>query len=111
MDDALAELSRGVIIEGMKTKRCHAIKINDPGLPERDMPANRTGPLNRFHVLPREGRKRQVRRITDAVGFPTRHLNRVGNGGVTVEGFRSGERRNMVPKDLESLKSGSRARA
>lgn len=110
-DDALAELSRGVIIEGVKTKRWQAMKIDDPGLSERDVPGTRKGPVSWARIVLREGRKRQVRRMTAAVGFPTLRLFRIAIGNVTTEGLQPGEWRYLEPKEVEILKAGSRERA
>ena len=108
-DDAMAELSRGVIIEGVKTKRCQALRIDDPGLPERDVPGTRKGPVSWVQIVLREGRKRQVRRMTAAVGFPTLRLFRIAIGNVTTEGLQPGEWRYLTPNEVDNLKSGGRA--
>ncbi len=110
-NDALAELSRGVIIEGVKTKRCQTMRIDDPGLLERDVPGTRKGPVSWVQIVLREGKKRQVRRMTAAVGFPTLRLFRIAIGNITTEGLQPGEWRYLTPNEVESLKSGSRARA
>ncbi|WP_375584600.1 pseudouridine synthase [Cyclobacterium xiamenense] len=51
----------------------------------------------------REGKNRQVRRMTAAVGFPTLRLVRWAIEGLTVAGFRSGEVRTLEPDELETL--------
>jgi len=110
-DDALSELCRGVIIEGVKTKRCQAMRIDDPGLVERDVPGTRKGPVCWVQVVLREGRKRQVRRMTAAVGFPTLRLFRMAIGNITVEGLQPGEWRYLDTKEVESLRTGSSIRS
>ncbi len=110
-DSALAELSRGVIIEGVKTKRCQAMRIEAPDLPERDVPGTRKGPISWVQIILREGRKRQVRRMTAAVGFPTLRLFRVAIGNITVEGLQPGEWRFLDKSEVQSLKSGNRGGA
>jgi 23S rRNA pseudouridine2457 synthase len=110
-DDALSELCRGVIIEGVKTKRCQALRIEDPGLTERDVPGTRKGPVSWVQIVLREGRKRQVRRMTAAVGFPTLRLFRMAIGNITVEGLQPGKWRYLEPKEVDSLKTGSWPRA
>jgi 23S rRNA pseudouridine2457 synthase len=110
-DDALSEMERGVIIEGVKTKRCQAMRINDPGLVERDIPGTRKGPVSWVQVILREGRKRQVRRMTAAVGFPTLRLFRMAIGNITVEGLPPGEWRYLDQREVENLKTGTWTRA
>lgn len=106
-DDALVELSMGVVIEGEKTRRCNAMRISDPGLPERDVPGTRKGPVSWVQLVLREGRKRQVRRMTAAVGFPTLRLFRAAIGHITVENLETGCWRYLEPKEVESLRTGS----
>lgn len=109
-DSALVELTNGVIIEGVKTRRCEAIRIEDPGLVERDVPGTRKGPVSWVQIILREGRKRQVRRMTAAVGFPTLRLFRMGIGQITVEGLKPGEWRYLEPAEVLRLNTESRAR-
>jgi len=106
-DKALVDLSNGVIIEGVKTRRCSVMEIPDPGLVERDIAGTRKGAVCWLQIILREGRKRQVRRMTAAVGLPTLRLFRAAIGNVTVEGLDPGEWRYLTAEEVESLRRGS----
>lgn len=55
-----------------------------------------------------EGRKRQVRRMCEAVGHPVRHLERVAFGPLSLRGLRPGDYRRLSARELESLASAGR---
>ena len=50
-----------------------------------------------------EGKKRQVRRMLDAVGFPVLRLKRVEIGGVTLGNLPEGKWRHLKPSEIELL--------
>lgn len=52
-----------------------------------------------------EGRNRQVRRMLEAVGHPLRRLHRSRYAGLTVEGLRPGEWRELADHELAALRS------
>ena len=52
----------------------------------------------------REGKKRQIRHMTAAVGYPTQRLVRWAIGPVTVEGVKPGEYRALTGAEVASLK-------
>ena len=57
----------------------------------------------------REGRKRQVRRMCEAVGHPVRRLLRVRIGPLALRGLRPGEWRYLSPAELEALRRPAQA--
>ena len=77
----LDKLRSGVIIKDYRTRRAQ-VKIleNEPDLPPRIPPIRyrKTVPTCWLEITLTEGRNRQVRRMTAAVGFPTLRLVRVG---------------------------------
>jgi 23S rRNA pseudouridine2457 synthase len=80
-EDALQKLRKGVVIEGKKTLPAEAKRIH-PDLSPRDPPIRfrQNIPTSWIELTLREGRNRQVRKMTAAVGFPTLRLLRIGIG-------------------------------
>jgi 23S rRNA pseudouridine2605 synthase len=58
----------------------------------------------RLRVVVREGRKREVRRIFDAVGHPVRRLVREQLGPIGLGDLAEGEWRELTPSEVESLR-------
>lgn len=81
-DEALEKLRKGVLVQGQKTMPARAERIPDPEIPPRDPPVRfrKNIPTSWITVELCEGRNRQVRRMTAAVGFPTLRLLRVRIG-------------------------------
>lgn len=92
-DDALEQLRRGVRLKDGMTLPAEAEQIDDPDLWSRDPPVRfrKTVPDSWIKLTIREGRNRQVRRMTAAVGFPTLRLVRWSIGEWSVDGIASGE--------------------
>lgn len=83
--EAVARLARGGIdIQGHKTRPCQArVPEPQPDLPPRDPPVRfrQSIPTTWLELQLIEGKNRQVRRMTAAVGFPTLRLIRTAIGG------------------------------
>lgn len=83
--EAVARLARGGIdIQGHKTRPCSArVPEPQPDLPPRDPPVRfrQSIPTTWLELQLIEGKNRQVRRMTAAVGFPTLRLIRTAIGG------------------------------
>lgn len=90
---ALDALRRGVRLKDGPTLPAQAERIDDPALWPRDPPVRfrKTVPDCWIRLTIREGRNRQVRRMTAAVGHPTLRLVRWSIGEWTVEGIAPGE--------------------
>lgn len=92
--EALARLAKGVLVQGRKTLPCRAWLIN----PQPEV-APRTPPIRARKQIPTawialelvEGKNRQVRRMTAAVGHPTLRLLRVRIGNFELGALRPGE--------------------
>ncbi len=91
-DDALERLRRGVVLSDGPTRTAEARAIPDPDLPPRDPPirVRRAIPTSWLELTLREGRNRQVRRMTAAVGHPTLRLVRVAVGPWRLDGLAPG---------------------
>ena len=92
-DTALGQLRAGVRLNDGLTLPARAKAIAPPPLWPRDPPirVRKSVPDSWLRLTIREGRNRQVRRMTAAVGFPTLRLVRWSVGDWTVEGLAPGE--------------------
>ena len=95
---ALQKLVKGVEIglHGSKylTSQCEAFALPEiPDLPERakKIRDERHGPTSWISITLTEGKFRQVKKMTAAVGFPTLRLVRVRVGAETLENLKVGE--------------------
>ena len=97
-DEALAALCSGVRLKDGMTLPAEAERISDPELWPRDPPirVRLSVPDSWMKLTIREGRNRQVRRMTAAVGFPTLRLVRWSVGEWAVEGIEPGQWREAV---------------
>jgi len=95
--EAIEKLKSGVEIgfDGKKytTNPCKVAIINPPNFPERikKVRDDRHGPTSWLSITLREGKFRQVRKMTAAVGFATLRLVRVRVGTVHLENLKPGE--------------------
>lgn len=92
-EESLALLRQGVALKDGMTKPAQAERIADPDLWPRDPPirARKNIPDCWIKLTISEGRNRQVRRMTAAVGHPTLRLVRWSIGEWSLEGLQSGE--------------------
>lgn len=96
-EDSLKKLSAGVLLtyngQPFTTKPCKVFRLNDPPqFPERTrrIRDDRHGPTNWISITLNEGKFRQVRKMTAAVGFPTLRLIRVRVGDNYLNGMDAG---------------------
>ncbi|KQZ62431.1 pseudouridine synthase [Sphingopyxis sp. Root1497] len=92
-EEALVALRRGVMLKDGLTRPAEAEAIADPGLWPRDPPirVRKSIPDTWISLTISEGRNRQVRRMTAAVGHPTLRLVRWRIGDWTLGDLKPGE--------------------
>ena len=116
-DAAVKDLEKGVSIKVdgkmYPTKPAKAnLKKNAPVLPERDPPIRyrKTVPDSWLELTLIEGKNRQVRKMTAAVGYPTLRLVRWSMEDLTIEGFEVGEVREFSQEEVYKLLKVDRKR-
>lgn len=97
-DAALEQLRRGVRLNDGMTLPAEVERIDAPPLWPRDPPVRfrKSVPDCWISLTIREGRNRQVRRMTAAAGFPTLRLVRWAIGDWTLDGLAPGEWRELA---------------
>nr|WP_255595543.1 pseudouridine synthase [Lysobacter sp. BMK333-48F3] len=92
-EDQLQALRCGVELNDGRTLPAQVERLDTPALWPRDPPVRfrKTVPDAWLAITLREGRNRQVRRMTAAVGLPTLRLVRVAIGGQRLDGLAPGQ--------------------
>tara|TARA_R100000900_G_scaffold146080_5_gene134200 strand:- start:58652 stop:59236 length:585 start_codon:yes stop_codon:yes gene_type:complete len=92
-DEAISKLQRGVTLKDGLTRPAEAKKIPTPQLWPRTPPIRerKNIPTSWLSLTIAEGKNRQVRRMTAAVGFPTLRLVRYRIGSWTLDGIEPGQ--------------------
>ena len=108
--DAIMRLERGGLeIQGYRTRPC-GVKLLDPApdVPPRDPPVRFRMhiPTSWLELQLTEGKNRQVRRMTAAVGFPTLRLIRTAIGGLSGEAIAAGTWEALQPEEIRSVWRG-----
>ncbi|MGK7909594.1 MAG: pseudouridine synthase [Synechococcus sp.] len=105
-DSAIQKLQRGVTIKGHQTLPAKVRAIAEPRLPERSVPIRyrKSVPTSWLELCLTEGKNRQVRRMTAAVGFPTLRLVRTQIACLTLQGLDLGQWRDLTPIELQTLR-------
>lgn len=95
---SLDHLRSGIRLKDGLTRPAGVERVADPQLPPRDPPirVRKTVTDSWLKVTIREGRNRQVRRMTAAVGYPTLRLVRLSVGEWTLDGIAPGEWRQIA---------------
>lgn len=105
-DSALRQLEEGVLVEGYKTKPADVRLLEgEPRLPPRAVPIRfrKHVPTAWIELTLREGRNRQVRKMTAAVGHPTLRLVRVRIGSLSLGSMQPGESRPWDEAEREEI--------
>jgi pseudouridine synthase len=101
---ALAALRRGVEVKGRLTAPADVTLLTEPPayLPARAV--RPSVPTAWLRIVLREGRKRQIRHMTAAVGFPTLRLVRVGLGPLRLGDLPPGQWRDLTSEEVAALR-------
>jgi 23S rRNA pseudouridine2605 synthase len=91
-DAALRRLREGVELEDGRTAPARVRRLG----------------RGRVELVLHEGRKRQVRRMLEAVGHPVRSLHRPDYAGLTLGGLAPGEWRKLTSAEVEGLRASTR---
>ena len=106
--EALDHLRQGVQIWPDFRSKPAPVRLLDgePSLPPRDPPIRYRAqiPTAWIEIILTEGRNRQVRRMTAAVGFPTLRLVRVAIGELGIGGLEPGQWRELTEAELQYLR-------
>jgi len=105
-EEQLNRFKEGVIIEGRKTLPAKIEIIATPNIPERNPPIRQRKniPTCWLKVIITEGRNRQVRKMTAAIGHPTLRLIRVRIKNVDIGDLKLGEIRELTKNEIMTLK-------
>jgi 23S rRNA pseudouridine2457 synthase len=107
--EALAELEKGVTIQGFRTRPCRAEAADgEPQLWPRRKPITPHAPPGWIKLTLVEGKKRQIRHMTAAVGFPTLRLVRAAIGPLELGNLQPGQWRELSLSELAALKEALR---
>ncbi|MBM4129377.1 MAG: rRNA pseudouridine synthase [Nitrospira sp.] len=91
-DEKIAKLRQGVRLEDGKTMPAKVKKIK------------KTENNSWIEITIYEGRKRQVRRMMERVGYPVLKLQRIGIGGLKLGELKPGEYRYMTSDELQLIR-------
>ena len=103
---ALDQLRRGVFVKGKRTRPAQVKALSgEPDLFPRPQPIRyrQNIPTAWLEIRLREGRNRQVRRMTASVGHPTLRLVRIAIGSIALDTLMPGQWRDLTRTELEAL--------
>jgi len=101
-EEALQQLREGILLKGRRTAPAEVELLPEPP-PVPPRPVRQYHPTPWLRIVLREGRKRQIRRMTAAVGHPTLRLIRVGIGPLTLDDLAPGEWRDLTEEERRAL--------
>lgn len=87
VDSDLLKMEKGIVIDGVKTREARTERIS----------------ANFFSIILKEGRKRQIRRMMEALGYRVIKLKRIRFTNVLLNGLKEGGWRYLSKKEVENL--------
>lgn len=109
--ESLSLLESGVTIEGKKTKPANARLLPDvTDLPVRSKPIRfrKNVPTAWIELTLTEGRNRQVRKMTGAIGHPTLRLVRIRLLSLNLDNLQAGQWRYLTDREIFVLKHNTK---
>jgi pseudouridine synthase len=109
----LEKLRGGIDLNDGRTRPAQVeLLASSPDLPERPVPIRyrKNVPTAWLRLTITEGRNRQVRRMTAAIGHPTLRLVRAAIGPITLDGLQPGQWRVLTSDETADLYCSVRAR-
>lgn len=103
-EEKLTQLERGIQLKNYLTLPAKSRLLPDPNLPPRSKPVTPHGPTAWIELKLREGKKRQIRHMTAAVGLPTLRLIRVAIGPIKLGNLKPGKWQDLTPHEINLLK-------
>ena len=102
--EKLTRLANGIQLKDYRTLPAKARLIPDPNLPPRPKPVTPHGSTAWLEIKLREGKKRQIRHMTAAVGLPTLRLVRIAIGNLILGSLQPGDWRDLTQHEIKSLR-------
>ena len=102
--EKLTQLERGIQLKNYVTLTCKVRLIPTPDLLPRSKPVTPHGPTAWIEIEMREGKKRQIRHMTAAVGLFTLRLVRVAIGQIPLGDLGVGKWRELTRQEISLLK-------
>ena len=93
LEEALTTLKSSIVIDGKATRPADVTVLRE----------NSDGGL--LHIIIREGRNRQIRRMCEAANLKVLRLKRVTIGDLTLDKMPAGRWRHLTDKEVQYLKS------
>jgi 23S rRNA pseudouridine2457 synthase len=104
---AMEHLRRGVKVQDYLTRPAKVLALQkEPCLAPRDPPVRfrKSIPTSWIELILTEGKNREVRRMTAAVGFPTLRLVRMAIGSLRLGELTPGQWRDLTAGELDRIK-------
>lgn len=106
---AVDSLKRGLLLKDGPTKPCSASVITEPDIWQRTPPIRQreNSPTHWLEITLKEGRNRQIRRMTAAVGLPTLRLVRAQIGPWHLDDLKPGQNREVAVHTVQNQTGNS----